>query len=409
MKILFLSPNGTIGGAERMLLDVIASFRIAHPDWRLALIAGAPGALSEAVRRLGAFAQVIPFPKYLAALGDAGAGGPAGNDVAIASLLVRSGMASPTIVGYVRHLARAISRLSPDLIHSNGFKMHLLGAWGSMPSVPLVWHFHDFVTSRPLMSRLLRVHARRCNIAVANSACVAEDVQSALKNRVQVCKIWNAVDLGLFSPIGTSYDLDTLCGMPASPQKTIRVGMIGTMARWKGHMTFLDAISKLPKELLVRCYIIGGPIYQTQASQHTINELKTRASDLGIAEKVGFTGFVSEPAAAMRALDIVVHASIAPEPFGLVIAEAFACERAVIASAAGGVTEIADAERTALLYRPGDVTGLVNQIARLVTDPSLRMCLGKAARRSATRFFARERLAAELNAVYQIATAKRAA
>jgi glycosyltransferase involved in cell wall biosynthesis len=409
MKLLFLSPNGTIGGAERMLLDIIASFRIAHPDWRLALIAGETGALNEAARRLGVFAQVIPFPKNLAALGDAGAGGPAGNDVGIATLLVRSGMASSTIVGYVRHLAHAISRLAPDLIHSNGFKMYLFGAWAAMPSVPLVWHFHDFVTSRPLMSRLLRIHTRRCNIAVANSACVAADVRLALKNQVQVCKIWNTVDLIRFSPNGAIYDLDALCGMSASPDNAIRVGLIGTMARWKGHLTFLDAISKLPRELLVRCYIIGGPIYQTQGSQHTISELQVRASDLGIAEKVGFTGFVSEPAAAMRALDIVVHASIAPEPFGLVIAEAFACERAVIASAAGGVTEIADADRTALLYRPGDVIGLANQIARLVTDHSLRISLGKAARLSATRLFARERLAAELDAVYQVATSKRAA
>jgi len=55
--------------------------------------------------------------------------------------------------------------------------------------------------------------------------------------------------------------------------------------------------------------------------------------------QVGFTGFVGSPAAAMRTLDVVVHASTRPEPFGLVIAEAMAAARAVIASRRSGVAE----------------------------------------------------------------------
>ncbi len=57
----------------------------------------------------------------------------------------------------------------------------------------------------------------------------------------------------------------------------------------------------------------------------------------------------------MRALDIVVHASTRPEPFGLVIAEAMACGRAVITSAAGGAAEIVESEVDALTHTPGDV------------------------------------------------------
>ena len=83
-------------------------------------------------------------------------------------------------------------------------------------------------------------------------------------------------------------------------------------------------------------------MYDTAGSQHTMEELQALADGLGLGGRVGFTGFLP-PAPAMRALDVVVHASTRPEPFGLVIAEAMACGRAVITSAAGGAAELVDA------------------------------------------------------------------
>ena len=70
--------------------------------------------------------------------------------------------------------------------------------------------------------------------------------------------------------------------------------------------------------------MIGGTLYQTEGSQYDLEDLRRLAANLGLEGRVGFTGFVDEPAAAMRALDVVVHASTQPEPFGLVIAEAMA-------------------------------------------------------------------------------------
>ena len=61
-----------------------------------------------------------------------------------------------------------------------------------------------------------------------------------------------------------------------------------------------------------------------------------RGAGLSVAVSVGFTGRIDDVPAALRALDIVVHASVEPEPFGLVIAEAMACGRPVVVSRAGG-------------------------------------------------------------------------
>jgi glycosyltransferase involved in cell wall biosynthesis len=115
--------------------------------------------------------------------------------------------------------------------------------------------------------------------------------------------------------------------------------------------------------------------------------LRARAASLAVQDRVGFTGFVPNPAAAMRALDVVVHASTEPEPFGLVIAEGLACGRPVIVSAAGGAAELVEAGRDALTFEPGDAAALAHAITRCATDASLRARLGTAARATAVRRF----------------------
>jgi glycosyltransferase involved in cell wall biosynthesis len=121
----------------------------------------------------------------------------------------------------------------------------------------------------------------------------------------------------------------------------------------------------------------------------------------GLAGRAGITGFVDDPAAAMRALDVVVHASTQPEPFGLVIAEAMACGRPVIATAAGGAAEIVDDGVDALTVPPSDPQALADAIRRLALDPELRSRMGAAGRAKAERRFDRARLAAEAIPIYR--------
>jgi glycosyltransferase involved in cell wall biosynthesis len=175
---------------------------------------------------------------------------------------------------------------------------------------------------------------------------------------------------------------------------------MGTFARWKGHKVFLDAIARASSACALRAYVIGGAVYHTAGSQHSLDELRRYADGKGLSDRVGFTGFVDAPEAAIRALDIVVHASTAPEPFGLVIAEAMACARAVIASDAGGAREIFTPGVDALAHAPGDAADLADRIVELGADPAHRERLGRAGRRTAERRFNRRRLAAELAPVY---------
>jgi glycosyltransferase involved in cell wall biosynthesis len=233
---------------------------------------------------------------------------------------------------------------------------------------------------------------------------VAQDARTALGCRPPIFTVYNAIDLARFAPAGPLLDLDRLVGMPPLAEGGVRVGMVAAMARWKGHETFLRALAALPPATPVRGYVIGGPLYETADSQLTIAELRALATRLGLDGRVGFTGFVADVAPAMRTLDIVVHASTQPEPFGLVIAEAMACGRAVIASAAGGAAELIDDGIDALAHRPGDAAGLARLIEQLAGDRALRQRIGQAAAQASARRFTHARLAADLLPIYRTLT-----
>ena len=389
MRIVYLNPSGKLGGAETSLRELMASVRAAEPGWELWLVLGEDGPLAGIARDLGVNVLVKTFPPSLARLGDRG------RWAALVGLM----KAAAGSAKYARGLARWLRKIQPDIVHTNGFKMHLLGAWTSPPSSALIWHIHDYVSPRRMMRRLLWPFRKACSVAIVNSKSVAKDLERVLPG-VRVVPIYNAIDVERFSPQGNQLDLDAKAGLAPAASGTVRVGLISTFARWKGHGVFLDALAQLPSGAPVRGYVIGGPIYQTDGSQWSALELSQQAERLGLAGKVGFTGFLEDVPAAMRSLDIIVHASTQPEPFGMVIIEGMACGRAVIASQAGGAAELFTDGDNALSHPPGDARTLASQIQRLASDAGLRRRLGERGRSIAEQNYQGTRLAKQLLAVY---------
>lgn len=412
MLIVFLNPIAERGGAELVLLEMLKGLRASRPDWRLHLILGADGPVMQLAQSLGVESEVLAFP---AGLGSAGETSVRKGERHRIGEIISLSTAALGAWAYRWRLGRRLRELQPDIVHSNGMKMHLLSTMalprGSHP--PLVWHFHDYIGARPLMSRLLRRASRRCQRVIANSESVAEDARRALPAGLPIQRIYNSVDQETFTPEGSRLDLDHLSGMDEAPAGTIRVGLVATFAFWKGQEIFLEAIRHLSSSAsacpdpsvsacqCLRFYIIGGPVYATGGSQHSPTELEEKAKELGIADVVGFTGFVDDVPAAMRSLDIVVHASTEPEPFGLVIIQAMACGRPVISSAIGGAGELVEPEVDALTYPAGDASALAAAITRLANDQALRARLATTGRAKVERRFTRACLVEALVSLYQ--------
>jgi glycosyltransferase involved in cell wall biosynthesis len=397
VSIVFLSPTGQTGGAEAALHDLLAGLRESHPSWSLRLIVASDGPLVERVEALGVPVDVLPFPASVARLGDWGVGR---GWWARVRFLMRCAATALPAVGYLQRLRRLLRSNQPDVIHTNGLKMHLLGAWARPRGSAVLWHLHDYAGHRPFTARLLRRYADRCAAVVANSQSVADDVRQVCGGAVPVHPVWNAIDLDRFAPDGPRIDLDAVSGLPAAGD-VLRVGLVATFARWKGHETFLRALAMLPASLRVRGYIVGGPVYETSGSQTSVFELRELVRALGLEDRVGFTGFVPDASTAMRALDIVVHASTDPEPFGLVIAEAMACRKPVVVSRAGGASELIEPGVNALAFTPGEAAELARCIEELAGDANLRERLGLAGRSMAEQRFHRRRMASELTPIYE--------
>jgi glycosyltransferase involved in cell wall biosynthesis len=406
LRVVFVNPTGILGGAEACLLDLLSSLRAGRPGWSPRVVLGDDGPLRGAVEALGVGCEVVPLPAALAGLGDAGLGsGRGGNRVAAGlALLTRGPAATAAVASYVARLARVLKAAAPDVVHTNGMKAHVLGTLAAPRGVPVVWHMHDFCGSRPLMARLLRLAAwrRRGGLRVVGvSRAVAADTGRALGPYVPVDTLYNAVDLDRFSPgPGDGARLDAAAGLPPAPPGVVRVGLVATYARWKGHDVFLDAAARVGADRPVRFYVVGSPLYRTGGSQFTPDELRARAAALGLTDRLGFVPHQDDPEAVFRALDVAVHASTRPEPFGRVIVEAMACGRAVIAVRAGGAAELFEDGTTALGCPPGDPAALAAAVDRLASDPALRQALAGAGRRAAVERFDRSRLADAWAGVY---------
>src|SRR5262249_10996020 len=148
---------------------------------------------------------------------------------------------------YVRALTHLLKRLKPDVIHSNGIKFHLLGAAARLSGAALIWHIHDFLGLRPLVARGFGPGATRASRAIAISQAVQRDARQVLRS-LPVELIYNGIDTDEFSPRQNSpISLDELAGMPIDGEETLRIGLVATFARWKGHEVFLQAASRIMK------------------------------------------------------------------------------------------------------------------------------------------------------------------
>jgi glycosyltransferase involved in cell wall biosynthesis len=392
VRVTYLNPVGTIGGAERVLLAALRALPAALPGYAPTVLLLADGPLRAAAEALGARVVVVELPPALAGLGDTQLRG--GRARAVVTFTHTALEAAPGLLNFPRRVRAAIAATRPQLLHTNGIKAHLLAALAGPRGVPVLWHVHDFLGERPLVGQLLRRAGGRVRGVVAVSDAVARDAVAVLPT-VHVETVRNGLDTDHFSP-GPGVDLDALAGLPPVPPGVLRVGLVATYANWKGHGVFLEALARVPG---VRGYVVGGPVSTTAGSQVGRGELVARAAALGL--RVGFVPFQADPRGVYRALDVVVHASVRPEPFGLTIAEGMSCGRAVVVSAAGGAAELFAEGHDALGHPPGDAAGLAAALRRLAADGALRARLGAAARATAVGRFGLARYGRALAAAYR--------
>jgi glycosyltransferase involved in cell wall biosynthesis len=294
---------------------------------------------------------------------------------------------------YAARLRHAINVFDPEIIYTNGIKSHVLATL-LRPWVKgrVIWHLRDFWPGRYV--RLLADWGPRA--IIANSRATATSLQKGMRHPDKVTVVHNAVDPVEFSPGGPLPEPGPWRGF------TPRIGLVAAFARWKGHSLFLDAARLILKEFPTAGFlIIGGDIYDSGGEKDYQAHLTSLARQAGLQDRLLFTGFQTEVAPWYRALDVVVNASLKPEPFGRTLLEGMACGRAVVGPRDGGIPEFVSHGKNGLLYEMGNVKELAAATLTLLCSPGLRDRLGRAGRKTALDAFAPEAHAAQVARVFR--------
>ncbi|HEY7160935.1 MAG TPA: glycosyltransferase family 4 protein, partial [Acidobacteriota bacterium] len=180
---------------------------------------------------------------------------------------------------------------------------------------------------------------------------------------------------------------------------------MGRLQRWKGAHVFIKAAGIIHKEYPeVQFKVVGGALFGIEPDYE--KELHDLAQSFHLENVLTFTGHQSSVDTFIQSADIVVHSSIRPEPFGLVILEAMNAGKPVIASNEGGPLEIVQHEVTGLLIPPNDPEKLAAAIMNLSADASLRTRMGQAAQERVKKYFNPAKMIRALESLYSELTAE---
>ncbi len=190
-------------------------------------------------------------------------------------------------------------------------------------------------------------------------------------------------DPGEFSP---EQNLSLRKELGCSADETL-IALPGRLTRWKGQTVFIDALGRI-KDLQWKALLIGGP----GKKLGYLDELKRRAADNGIADRVLFCGNQHTIAPYYAIADLVVSASIEPEAFGRVAVEGQAMAKPVIASAHGGALETVRDGETGWLFASGDPGDLADHLRYALSGSVDLVGMGQKAREWVLANFTTDRM-----------------
>ncbi|MBV9543696.1 MAG: glycosyltransferase [Chloroflexi bacterium] len=171
------------------------------------------------------------------------------------------------------------------------------------------------------------------------------------------------------------------------------VGNVGRLAPQKGQRHLIGA-TPLLLERVPRAHVViagGGDLEDF---------LRSLAAELGVSDRVHVLGPRTDVPALMHALDAFVMPSIW-EGFGIVLLEAMAAARPIVASSVATIPEVVLDGQTGLLVPPGDAVALADALARLADDPALAHYLGERGRERLDRSFSIEKMVGDTELLYR--------
>ena len=297
--------------------------------------------------------------------------------------------------GLWRNAARLkvlIEREGVDLVHARS----RAPAWGARSAarragVPFVTTFHGAYGARSAAKRAWNRIMVRGDLVIAVSDFIAAHIQDIYRcppSRIRV--VHRGIDAAAFDPAAVPpREKVALRAEWAVPEDARVLLLPGRLTRLKGHAVLIEAMRRLADPKLVA--VFAGSDRDRDAYRR---ELEAQARGLAVR----FAGHTDDMATAYAASDVVVSASVQPESFGRVLAEAGAMGLPVVASDHGGAREIIRQGETGWLVPPGDPAALADGIRSALAAAS--PVLAERARAHVLSRFTRAAMCGKTLAVY---------
>lgn len=350
LRVVYLDHCARLSGAEIALLRLLPALR----EVECHVILAEDGPLVSRLIRAGVSVEVLPMRER---------GRGLRRDQVVPGTEAIAGAAAAA--AYAARIALRLRTLRPDLVHANGLKAAIYGGVAArVCGLPVVWHMHDRVADDYMPGAAVSVVR---NLAQVLPSAVIANSQTTLET------------------LGRHRGPHTVIPSPVTPSavrqhreasEPLMVGMIGRLAPWKGQDVFLRAFAGAFPAGPERAIVVGSALFGEEAFA---DRLRALVVELGLAGRVRLAGFRDDVAAELAGMDVLVHASVVPEPLGQVVMEGMASGLTVVAARAGGPAEMIMDGVDGLLYPTGDVHALSGLLRKLAAQPDLRVRLGKAA------------------------------
>jgi glycosyltransferase involved in cell wall biosynthesis len=278
-----------------------------------------------------------------------------------------------------RAVGEVLVRERPDILYlANGLTANIDGVLaGARAGLPMICHEKGYRRVGPVE----RFLSRWVDACVGMTEDVTRHYQAHRVRARRFRTIYDGIDCAQFQP-GGGVAVRTEFGIPAGAPVC---GIVGHIQDWKGQLLVAEAVAKVRMRFPeLYCLMVGG-VHRQGAAYGAMLEKRIAQPDL--AGHVILTGARQDVAACLDAMDVAIHSSTRPEPFGRVMIEAMALGCPLVAPREGGpVVIIADGE-TGFLVAPRDSNALAEGIEKLVADPALRARMGRAARERLDQVF----------------------
>ncbi len=311
---------------------------------------------------------------------------------------------------FILRAARFIRRENMQIVHGH----HGRDIWpailaarlaGTKPKIVLTRHMAKSPSSRASRRFLLG----QCDALIAVSEFVAKVLREGVYepqspeaerrarpplrgNHAKIHVIPGGIDTAQFRPADAAKKRSELGLQPGDYAFAVVGGY--DLPRGKGQREFLAAAARLHQNIPHARFLIIG-----RGSMAGL--LQADLARLGLGGKARLTGQASDMPQVMNAIDCLVHPQIGTEALGLVVCEAHACGKPVIASALDGIPEAFAAAPYGRLVPPGDIEALAGAMTAQAREPKLGPAQAEEMHRRVGRAFSLEQMGAKVLRLYR--------